>query len=137
MGDPRLIYIIFYTLKNAFTTDFLFCRGLSKRMGVTDGRISHTRRISWDPPIRGFERTCFDGSRYFSKVFSRTPKDMGPLKMVSSPCYSHTTPSPESLKIWEACMGNLPFSGVPCPWGSLKIPLNLGPLPIKMCINRL
>ena len=40
--------------------------------------------------------------------------------MVSFPYYSHTTPMFESLKIWEARMGNLPFSGVP----SLGVPEN-------------
>ena len=49
------------------------------------------------------------------------PPIMGPF-MVSFPYYSHTTPIriPKYIGIG---MVNLPFSGVPCTWGSLKIPL--------------
>ena len=48
---------------------------------------------------------------------------MGPPYGKRDPYYSHTTPIFESLKIWVPWYGSrLPFSGVPCPWGSLKFP---------------
>ena len=60
----------------------------------------------------------------FQWDFQGPPRTWDPL-MVSFPYYSHTTPNPESLKIWEACMGPAYHKGVPCPWGSLKIPLKI------------
>ena len=38
--------------------------------------------------------------------------------------YSHTTPGPESVKIWEGRMGNLAYKRVPCPWGVPGITLD-------------
>ena len=50
-----------------------------------------------------------------SMEFSGTPKDMGPPKMVSG---THTIPIRIPKDMGSLYGSRLPFSGVPCPWGS-------------------
>ena len=51
--------------------------------------------------------------------FHSPPQIMGPLTHnIPMP-----TPSPESLKTWEACKGPAYHKGVLCPWESLESPL--------------
>ena len=101
------------------------------------GKISNLTNIfqwGWnhqlDFPLRIFRRWQFqgvppfqdtksrDGKHPGSMGFSGTPKDMGPPYGKQDPYYSHI------FRDLDMGMGfPLTIGGVPCPWGSLKIPL--------------